>query len=107
MTCGVGTLTRTRTCNNPPPANGGNDCIGPSSEVQPCNKGCCPGIKSCSYTFIYTVMVSKMSVADVIVNKPIDCSNKYVCTGTYGTVQLQLHIITCYQCVLHANSATV
>ena len=43
VTCDGGTLVRTRECNNPSPAIGGKDCVGPSSEVQPCNEGCCPG----------------------------------------------------------------
>ena len=43
VTHGFGTLVRTRECNNPSPATGGKDCVGPSSEVQPCNEGCCPG----------------------------------------------------------------
>ncbi|XP_031569457.1 adhesion G protein-coupled receptor B1-like isoform X2 [Actinia tenebrosa] len=43
FTCGViGKQTRTRTCTNPPPQNGGPDCVGPSSETKECNLGCCP-----------------------------------------------------------------
>jgi hypothetical protein len=40
--CGGG--TQTKTCNNPPPANGGADCVGSSS--QSCN------IQSCTYSWI-------------------------------------------------------
>ena len=51
VTCGFGYLVRTRECNNPPPATRGKDCVGPSSEVQPCNEGHCLGIElhTCSY----------------------------------------------------------
>ena len=36
-------MTRTRTCTNPPPSNGGNPCAGPASETAECDKGVCPG----------------------------------------------------------------
>ncbi|KAI8492290.1 hypothetical protein Bbelb_301870 [Branchiostoma belcheri] len=43
VTCGIGTSTRTRTCTNPPPANGGMDCVGQAQETQQCNTGVsCP-----------------------------------------------------------------
>ena len=41
--CGDGTQTRTRSCNNPTPADGGADCVGEDSESQPCNMGECAG----------------------------------------------------------------
>ena len=41
-TCGGGQTTRTRKCNNPPPANGGVDCAGDSEETQNCNTETCP-----------------------------------------------------------------
>ncbi|XP_078354915.1 uncharacterized protein LOC144639494 isoform X2 [Oculina patagonica] len=36
VTCGAGTQQRTRSCNNPPPANGGASCRGPAQETQKC-----------------------------------------------------------------------
>ena len=40
--CGSsGTKTRTRTCTNPAPANGGANCSGPSSETQACSTAAC------------------------------------------------------------------
>jgi len=45
--CGQGTQKRTRSCNNPPPANGGSSCPGSSSQTKRCQvKKCedfCPG----------------------------------------------------------------
>ena len=41
--CGGGTQTRSRTCTNPAPANGGSDCVGVSSETRICNEQACDG----------------------------------------------------------------
>ena len=43
-TCGSGSRTRTRTCNDPAPAEGGKPCVGLGSETQTCNVKACPGI---------------------------------------------------------------
>ena len=45
-TCGGGTRGRSRTCSDPTPACGGQDCTGGgSSETEACNTGACgPGI---------------------------------------------------------------
>src|SRR3989344_5073365 len=41
-TCGTtGTQTRTRTCTNPAPANGGATCIGSDTDTQSCNAPAC------------------------------------------------------------------
>ena len=42
-TCGGGSQTRTRSCNNPSPTDSGAQCVGENSESQPCNTGGCPG----------------------------------------------------------------
>ena len=41
--CGGGQQSRTRTCTNPEPAFGGNQCSGDSEETQSCNDAKCPG----------------------------------------------------------------
>ncbi|XP_022686925.1 SCO-spondin-like, partial [Varroa jacobsoni] len=37
--CGRGLRTRTRSCTNPPPRNGGHDCLGDYSEKNDCHAG--------------------------------------------------------------------
>ncbi|KAI6654174.1 Coadhesin [Oopsacas minuta] len=41
-TCGDGTITRNRECNNPAPSHGGVDCVGMNTSVQSCNERNCP-----------------------------------------------------------------
>ncbi|KAK3095360.1 hypothetical protein FSP39_013702 [Pinctada imbricata] len=40
-TCGSGTKSRTRTCTNPAPQHGGQDCVGDTSEDTACNTNAC------------------------------------------------------------------
>ncbi|KAL2078584.1 hypothetical protein ACEWY4_026269 [Coilia grayii] len=42
-TCGGGVRSRSRQCNNPPPAYGGRDCPGSAFDYQMCNTEDCPG----------------------------------------------------------------
>ncbi len=42
VTCGGGTQTHTRLCNNPAPANGGAACSGLANENAACNLQACP-----------------------------------------------------------------
>ncbi|XP_045163580.2 coadhesin-like [Mercenaria mercenaria] len=42
VTCENGTQTRTRTCTNPPPANGGLNCSGSATDMKACHKQLCP-----------------------------------------------------------------
>jgi len=42
LPCGNGTSMRVRTCDNPNPVNGGNECQGPANETQMCNTHHCP-----------------------------------------------------------------
>ena len=44
-TCGTGTRSRTKTCTNPLPQNGGKDCtgLGDTQQQEDCNTQNCPG----------------------------------------------------------------
>ena len=41
--CGRGSQTSTRTCTNPPPTNGGEECRGVNERSRDCNTQPCPG----------------------------------------------------------------
>ena len=43
VNCGGGITRRIRNCNNPKPANGGDDCEGPAVEVESCFTHTCDG----------------------------------------------------------------
>ena len=43
LSCGGGTQTRQRECDNPSPAYGGDYCSGNENETQPCHIEVCPG----------------------------------------------------------------
>lgn len=43
MTCGGGLRVRTRSCTNPTPANGGQQCVGLFFGSESCNTHPCPG----------------------------------------------------------------
>ncbi|KAL5270907.1 hypothetical protein ACHWQZ_G001540 [Mnemiopsis leidyi] len=48
--CGGGTKTRSRECNNPTPAHGGNDCQGDSTKTQSCNTQNCEVVYKITHT---------------------------------------------------------
>ena len=43
VTCGIGEKTRTRTCTNPEPAYGGDECTGDDTKTRSCDAGSCSG----------------------------------------------------------------
>ncbi|XP_060583963.1 neurogenic locus notch homolog protein 2-like [Ruditapes philippinarum] len=49
VTCGTGSVTRSRSCNNPTPAHGGTTCSGSATETGTCTKSACP--KTCAEVY--------------------------------------------------------
>ena len=41
VTCGPGSRSRTRECENPVPKGGGEDCVGDDTSIESCNEGAC------------------------------------------------------------------
>ena len=48
-TCGGGRRSRSRTCDNPKPANGGKECFGDSGDFGDCNVDDCPTVAAGTY----------------------------------------------------------
>ncbi|KRY41536.1 Semaphorin-5A [Trichinella spiralis] len=46
--CGTGTQKRTRTCDNPSPLNGGDNCVGADEQLQTCNESPCKEVRKWS-----------------------------------------------------------
>lgn len=44
VTCGNGVRNRARSCNNPVPQYGGNQCTGDATEIHFCHERSCPGV---------------------------------------------------------------
>jgi len=65
--CNGGSQSRSRTCSNPAPANGGADCDGDDSETQDCNPDPCPVISVSGRT----MLTRPLAVGDVIEAKGI------------------------------------
>jgi len=66
VSCGNGTSARTRSCTNPPPAQGGNDCQGPSQEASECVLADCPGIAELEFMFSFYA-ITFLIITDSIV----------------------------------------
>ena len=43
VTCGTGTMSRMRHCNEPTPSTYGKHCVGSNNEAQTCTREICPG----------------------------------------------------------------
>ena len=59
--CGGGNKTKIRTCSNPAPSCGGNNCIGKSVTTMKCNKIPCIGMYVCMYVHSYVAMYIRIS----------------------------------------------
>lgn len=55
VTCGGGRWSRSRTCDNPAPANGGLDCPGDMSDFSDCNTDACPTVAAGQYQQVCSI----------------------------------------------------
>lgn len=64
--CGGGHYQRTRACNSPAPANGGNICIGLHTEEALCNTHTCDGKVTFTHAFRFTLCPTVVSLDSVL-----------------------------------------
>ena len=60
--CGIGTQTRSRKCNNPAPAGGGSACTGDSKETSNCNIQPCPSTSNNNAFNLEFICISFISI---------------------------------------------
>jgi len=72
-TCGSGTKSRVRLCDNPAPTNGGDMCTGASSETSQCDLIPCPGNHYClllmstkAQVYVITKRVHRNILPDIV-----------------------------------------
>ena len=62
--CGTGTKSRTRSCTNPTPVNGGKTCVqqnlGAATENLNCNTNICPGNRSIMVTSLNHIITRSL-----------------------------------------------
>ena len=61
VTCGGGVRERTRVCDNPPPANGGNQCAGKETEKSSCNTCACASKHETLFTSIFGPIIFELT----------------------------------------------
>ncbi|XP_022779250.1 collagen alpha-1(I) chain-like [Stylophora pistillata] len=96
VTCGGGKRIRTRSCTNPPPANGGLVCIGKCEESQECNIDPCgrpPVITHINTSLASTVVGGKVELQCVSDGDPTPTVTWYSPNGT------ELRTITGYSTI--------
>ena len=61
VSCGEGTMSRERFCNNPRPAHNGNSCVGDNKETSHCHDRECPSkyFRPCHATFVILLTVQQ------------------------------------------------
>ena len=84
--CGGGSRTRSRSCTNPLPAHGGQNCAGASSESGNCNTKECPGLYPSGLSFLllkqYTFFHSSfILVQNVFTETHFFCAGSRMITG--------------------------
>ena len=75
--CGGGNKTKIRTCSNPSPSCGGNNCIGKSVETVECNVIPCIGMYVCMHTYIMYIHIYIYSYVCMTIRRKVKLSNKH------------------------------
>jgi hypothetical protein len=86
-TCGGGTQSRTRTCTNPTPANGGASCVGDAVDSQSCNTQPCPTNGGWSDWSPWGGCVNGESLRNRLCNNPAPSNGGIGCIGDFTQTQ--------------------
>ena len=62
-TCGTGTQERERSCTNPPPAFGGEDCVGLGRQITSCQEKICAGKRNQIALYILIQKQSRWTIS--------------------------------------------
>lgn len=72
---------RTRECDNPPPKNRGNRCLGVDSQTRNCTGG------MCRRKYIYIYSLYRFSLPSKPLNQQLECLHKFHFTGGFHSKQ--------------------
>ena len=104
--CGGGSRSRSRSCDNPAPANGGRNCSGDSSQTRRCNTQCCPGSgtgSSCDWSFCSSSAPCSLGQGDC--DRDSHCQAGLVC-GNNNCRDYHASAQAAADCCMPANPTT-
>ncbi|XP_069119938.1 uncharacterized protein [Argopecten irradians] len=95
VTCGQGHQNRTRTCGNPTPQHGGQDCVGYDRGVTPCSNGGCQSViiavvAACAGLLVTVAVIFLIKRKRLTQAKPKDDSKQQPLSVTYSKDAIQV-----------------
>uniref|UniRef100_A0A7M5X6T4 Uncharacterized protein n=1 Tax=Clytia hemisphaerica TaxID=252671 RepID=A0A7M5X6T4_9CNID len=104
VTCGEGSQTRQRFCDNPTPAHGGNNCKGDSDEIKICDEGPCPGtittVTSQKSSYKKCTDICKVNACASDIHAFKGCRGMFSCSHGCKIRELGIEV---EDCVTHCN----
>lgn len=89
--CGEGYQERTRQCNKPAPAHGGEDCLGETTDSRVCKLKECPGKR---FVRFLEFLCSKIHVEKSVFESFLEISFLHMCVGSpFGFASENLYVL--------------